>query len=188
MVNQTLADGFTGLRVAGENGWILSDPRYRDAWIPYEVRVDRMISGLPLVGMCSFDIRECDDDAMQVMDAVHPVRVGAGSTTSSFHLHSHRDGRIAVQGELDYTMSDTVRSLLAALAEDGAAPEVDLAELTFSDVRGISAIASGVREFAATGSPVRLQGAPSTFRRIWGLLELDRVAPVEFVASRAAVG
>jgi anti-anti-sigma regulatory factor len=183
MAQQTVADGYTGLRVAGENGWILADWLHRATWPGYEVRVDRMIAGLPLIGMCSFDLRECGEEIIELMDAVHPVRLGNSSATSAFHLHSNYDDGLVIKGEVDVATSETVESLLQALAGDEAIGRVDLSGLSFADVHGMRAIAAGARAMAEKTGVVHLEDPPTAFRRAWRLLRLDQAVPAELVSS-----
>ena len=183
MAQQAVADRYTGLRVAGENAWILTDPSYRALWPAYEVRVDRTIASLPLIGMCSFDLRECGDEIAQLMDAVHPLRLGAPAAESKFHLHSDHDSGVVVQGELDLATSDTVASLLQALAEEDVVSRIDLSGLEFADVQGMRAIAGAARAMAETAGTLRIEDAPKSFSRAWQLLRLDQALPVELTSS-----
>jgi anti-anti-sigma factor len=183
MAGQAVADGYTGLRVAGENGWILADWLHRATWPGYEVRVDRIIAGLPLIGMCSFDLRECGEEIVELMDAVHPVRLGNSTATSAFHLHSNHDDGVVIQGQLDLASSETVESLLQTLAGEEAISRIDLSGLSFADVQGMRAIAAGARAIAKEGGVVRLEDPPATFKRAWQLLRLDEAVPAELVAS-----
>jgi anti-anti-sigma factor len=169
--------------VAGENGWILADWLHRATWPGYEVRVDRIIAGLPLIGMCSFDLRECGEEIVELMDAVHPVRLGNSSVRSAFHLHSNHDDGVVIQGQLDLASSETVESLLQALAGEEAISRIDLSGLSFADVQGMRAIAGGARAIAKEGRVVRLEDPPATFTRAWQLLRLDEAVPAELVAS-----
>lgn len=183
MAEQALTDGHAGLRVAGENGWILADWLHRATWPGYEVRVDRMIAGLPLIGMCSFDLRECGEGIVELMDAVHPLRLGKSAAKSAFHLHSDRDDGVVVQGELDLATAETVESLLQALANDDLISRIDLSGLSFVDVQGMRAIAAGVRAMAEKSGVVQLQDPPAAFARAWELLRMDETLPVELVSS-----
>lgn len=183
MAEQALADGYAGLRVAGENGWIVADWLYHAIWPAYEVRVDRMIAGLPLIGMCSFDMRECGQKIMQLMDAVHPLRLGTSSARSAFHLHSNRNDGVVVGGEVDVATSDTVASLLEALAGDEVINRIDLSDLSFADVQGMRAIATGAKAMAEKAGVVRLDNPPEVFTRAWRLLRLDEAVPAELAMS-----
>ncbi|HEX8098889.1 MAG TPA: MEDS domain-containing protein, partial [Actinomycetota bacterium] len=165
MAGQAVSDGYTGLRVAGENGWILADPRYHFHWPSYEVRVDRMISELPLIGMCSFDLRECGGEIMTLMDAVHPLQLGVPAGEAMFHLHADRSSGVVLDGELDFANSATVRSLFEALSHDDPVRRIDLSGLSFADVNAMKAIAEGVGAMTAAGETVRVEGAPSWFTR-----------------------
>ena len=183
MVEQAIADGYAGLRVAGENGWILSDPSYRALWPAYEVRVDRTIASLPLIGMCSFDLRECGDEIVELMDAVHPLRLGAPAAGSKFHLHTNHEAGVVVQGELDLATAETLASLLQALAEEEVVSRIDLSGLVFADVQGIRAIAGAARAMAEKAGTVRIEDPPKAFSRAWHLLRLDQALPVELASS-----
>ncbi|HEX2090263.1 MAG TPA: MEDS domain-containing protein [Actinomycetota bacterium] len=183
MAEQARVDGYTGLRVAGENGWILADWLHRATWPGYEVRVDRVIAGLPLIGMCSFDLRECGEQIVELMDAVHPVRLGNSSTTSAFHLHSNPDDGLVIRGQLDLATSQTVESLLQSLAGHEVISRIDLSGLSFADVQGMRAIAAGARAIAEKGGMLRLEDPPTAFSKAWRLLRLDEAVPAELVAS-----
>lgn len=52
-----LADGFSGLRVAGNAGFL--EREHRLAFSDYERKVNKLFEGRRIVALCSYDLRQC---------------------------------------------------------------------------------------------------------------------------------
>lgn len=178
MVERAVVEGHRGLRVCAEAAWMLGDRSVREHWAAYELRAGLLARRLPFTALCAYDSRLCDEEALDLMECVHPVRIGADRRSAAlFHLHGTDDGGIGIQGEVDLSNARLVRSILSAALGDAEKPVLDLSSLEFVDVAGVRAIGEVVDHGAPGRGPVELRGAPSTFERIWELMrrENDRL-------------
>jgi hypothetical protein len=166
LAESALHDGFEGLRVYADNGWMpaaLDDP---SAWLDYELRISRMIRGRRLIGLCGFDAGEPEVLPAALVDALHPVGVGPAETRpSQFHV-AGGDGGITVAGELDYfCVEDLLRVLNATeplIAEHG----LSLSGVTFVDGAAADALLRFVHR-----SGVQVVATSGVVRRVWDLLD-----------------
>lgn len=179
LVDQAVAQGYTGLRACAECAGLLRDPAIRERWPAYELRADLLASAVPLIGMCAYDRRVADEPTLELLRSVHRLHLASGrSSDLLFHIFSSPEGSLHVGGELDFTCSDTVRTLVDACIADLREPELDLTSLRFCDVAGARSIAMIARRMAEVHERVVLRGASMPFRRLWSLADLDRLAPV----------
>jgi len=73
---------------------------------------------------------------------------------------------LAVEGELDVATAGLLREALGALLASGTAAVVDLAEVTFADLRGIDPVLEAMADGSARGLAVSLRNPPPSVRRI----------------------
>jgi anti-sigma B factor antagonist len=86
---------------------------------------------------------------------------------------------IEVGGEIDLHTAPAFRDeMLAAIAEDSPHLIVDLAEITFMDASGLSALVDALHRSRARGGSVGLAAPTSGLRKVLGITQLDRVFPV----------
>ncbi|HVE63442.1 MAG TPA: MEDS domain-containing protein [Mycobacteriales bacterium] len=174
VAHQAVADGYTGIRVAGENAGVLNLPEVADHWYDYEVRVELLTAAEPILGMCCFDRRECHDDALRLLDAVHRVRLDPDGSSvgprTSFTVHGRADGRLALSGEVDTFNAAQLRRLLARPAEHLDPMEIDVSRLDFVDLAGIRALESVANGRSASSGVLELQGATPFLRTVWDLV------------------
>jgi anti-sigma B factor antagonist len=86
------------------------------------------------------------------------------------------EARIELVGEIDVDVSEVVRErVLQAVREAAGRPVVvDMAEVTFIDSSGLSAILAGLRLARGHGGSIRLVGVGPQIRRIFAVTGLDQ--------------
>ncbi len=84
LVERSLADGFRGLRHAGEMGWALGPEPGCDRLPEYEARVNELFPTLSLTGMCQYDRRRFTSEAVRDALRTHPLVVLSGGVRLNF--------------------------------------------------------------------------------------------------------
>jgi anti-anti-sigma regulatory factor len=170
LVDEALADGFSGLFVVADNSRLIGATEADfDAWLRWEALADELQSRRPLTGLCYFDAGVVSADRLDALSMMHPVRCRR-SATSSFQLYCDDDA-LRVSGEIDGILADQIRRVFAA-AVGATDRELDFSEVDFIDHRALLTL----DEVARAGVRVRLRGAKSVVRRLWGLLEVPQPA------------
>jgi hypothetical protein len=163
----TIAEGYSGLRVFADNGWMptaLDDPRL---WLDYELRVSRMMAGRPLIGLCGFDVADEGPGSPRTIDAVHRVNVPGEGPTSLFRLVRERDAW-ALRGEVEAFVVEELQEVLDVLRPLIGADPLSLRGLRFVDAAAARTLFAFVQE---TGLALRDVSAP--LAKVWRLLGLQ---------------
>jgi len=165
---QTVAEGYPGLSVYADNGWMpaaLPDPA---AWLDYELRISHMVPDYPLIGLCGFDASDRTLSA-ELVDAIHPVNVGRElRRPTNFHLSRIGDA-IALSGELDNFTLDDLKVVLTAAAPLLREYGLSLSGVTFTDAACAAALFNVVQEV----SPEITDVSPA-IAKVWRLLGMNR--------------
>jgi anti-anti-sigma factor len=169
--------GYRGLRVAAEVPWLRPVPAGWQHWSEYELRADVLASRLPFSALCAYNARLWPAEELAVLAAVHGISAADAppEAGTGFRLYAQRDGSVGLAGELDITHAGRVRELLVAAAGDSATPVLDVAGLEFVDVAGLRAVLAACQTMARTHGRTTIRGASRAFRRVWDLLDLDRL-------------
>jgi MEDS: MEthanogen/methylotroph, DcmR Sensory domain len=181
-----LSQGFAGLRVYADNDWLLPLLDDVDEWIDYELQVGHMTPTLPIIGMCGFDGRaghglDVGRVDAGVLDAVHPVSLGATPRPSPYAVFGTGDRATALAGEVDFFCADQAAGLLAKAVAAAPSATVDLAALDFIDAAGTCALfrtATAINGF-------RFRHVPAVMAQIWLTLGYQDVFPLEVSAGPA---
>jgi anti-anti-sigma factor len=153
------------------------DADFRDAAVQYELAIDRLISTEPMSALCAYDVRVLGS-AVADLVAVHPLHHGA-EACEPFRAY-HEAGRLRLTGEVDLADRDVFALVVGAVRSgDDHEVVVDLGELQFIDVRGLSLLAQLATQLRSCGRSLRVSGAAPIVRRCWDLLGLDSVVPRE---------
>jgi hypothetical protein len=129
-----LADGFTGFRAAADCTALVRTPEQFEAFARYEHQIDRLMTTLPLSGLCGYRRAELDEDVLAQLACLHP-----GGDPAPFRVHAAPDADMAVSGELDVTTVDLFATTLDRTDVPHASAElvVDATALTFTDHRNL---------------------------------------------------
>jgi anti-anti-sigma factor len=121
-------------------------------------------------------------DALTDVASVHPM-VHAPAEVTPFRLFAEAD-RLVLAGSIDTSNSDRLTQALAATAVTGGEVVLDLSALDFIDVGACRVIARWAAALAERSVTVEVTGASGLLRRMWQILDLDRVAPVGFAEAQ----
>jgi len=105
-----------------------------------------------------------------------PGTYGDGEVSRRFSLRVSEDNGIAIvslSGELDLWEEDHVRDEISAIHSGNIV--LDLAELTFLDASGLSAILTARRAVTGRGSRFAIRGAQGMVRRVFEVTDLARL-------------
>ena len=86
---------------------------------------------------------------------------------------------VVVAGDVDLASAPALHDRLHPLATRGAGVAVDLAGVTFIDSSGIHALLTSARAIDAAGGSLVLAAPSPAVRRLFELVKVDEVVPVE---------
>jgi hypothetical protein len=97
-LDDALAAGYTGLRLAVEETSIARTKAQRDAAVRMEFLGDRARISLPVGSMCGYDVEEIGQDAVAELACVHPF-ISRGA--APFRLYAVEDADFGLAGAID---------------------------------------------------------------------------------------
>ncbi len=176
--DRTLAEGYPGLSITGEMGWLHRDVPGYEQLPEYERRFADLMAGGDVVALCQYAHGEFEPATLADVAAAHTVdlapELAALVRTGCLAAARVDDGRmLRLAGELDFACADTLVSVLAGHFHGPL--QLDLAELRYVDVAGMRAIRG------RTGQRLTISGASSSVRRLVGLLGWDTDPGVELL-------
>jgi hypothetical protein len=168
LAEQTVMDGFPGLRVYADNGWMPAAVTDPSDWIEYELRIGQMVPDYPLIGLCGYDEADASPLPPPLIDAVHEVNLVATAEgrPSPFHVIGLGD-EMALLGELDRFTAEEMDVVLSAAKSVMAGGRVSLDGVNFSDGASAEALLDFLVEADA-----ELTGVSPFLSRVWSLLGL----------------
>ncbi|MFJ4716234.1 MEDS domain-containing protein [Streptomyces sp. NPDC088785] len=145
-VTESLAAGYTGLRVSGEMSWALRDVPGAERMGEYERKVNDVFAGHAASAICQYDARRFDAATLHAFDQRHPGTVAQQPLHTSSALRllpSLRDGRqcLRVIGDVDYYYAPMLSSALEKIMSWPGDLTVDMSALQFIDLAGVRALA-----------------------------------------------
>jgi anti-anti-sigma regulatory factor len=156
MLRETEAEGWPGLRLAGENVNVQLGMGV-EAVVAYETVVDRLLREHPIARLlCRFDPRVFDAASMAAVRAVHASELVTASLYDDGLLRVTRVGPAALRlaGEADHSNRTVIRRFLDAALDralrSGAEHDditLDLSSLRFVDVSGAVDLVHSAEEF-----------------------------------------
>lgn len=164
----SLADGYTGLRVAADVTDLVTDPQTRDAHLRWESFADRALSVKPLTVLCGYRRQVLPPQLLQDLAAIHPA-ANVDADLVPFHVFG-QDGGLALAGEVDLFANEALDRALG-FACRGEAPAFNLEALEFIDHHGLEVLARHAHDLAIT-SERAVHNEPPAVRRLCDLLEL----------------
>lgn len=175
--------GYSGLRVIAEISGLATDPARRPELVRWEqIADDYAARGSGFSAMCAYRA-DLAPEALADVASVHPL-VHASHEPSTFALFAESD-RLVLAGSVDAFGCERLGRLLDGVVTCGDVVVLDLSGLDFLDVASCRVLARWVALLAAGSVAVHVAGASHLLRRVWAVLELDRVAPLTFVEPRA---
>jgi anti-anti-sigma regulatory factor len=166
-----LIDGYAGLRVLADVTPLVLDPELWRAHTHWEGVADRYMAKHPMAALCCYDRRRLPDAILGDLACVHRSS-NAPPVPAQFRLFAGRDG-LSLAGEVDSFSAPHLRRLLAAAVPAEGEVVLELDELRFIDHHGLLAIADVAGDLRSAGRAVRVFGAPRSFDRLTGLLQVE---------------
>jgi ABC-type transporter Mla MlaB component len=167
--HRALADGFSGLSMAGDVSAALAGASAEDL-VEYERRVDEEFGDATQMVLCQYDQQRFQTGALVEITEAHHVEVSPALATidptgalAAARVHPPETLRLA--GDLDF---ETVDGLIGFLDDNvHGLLRVDLADVEFADVAGMRALRG------ARSRQLMIAGASDPVRRLVGLLGWD---------------
>ena len=181
-VRDARAAGFTGLRVVAEVTPLARTANGRESLLQWEHLADQFIaSGSGMVALCAYRRAALCARSIAEVTAVHP-QVHAPLDPPSFGIWF--DGAaVVVTGTVDTFACERLARVLATSPASGPTAVLDLSRLEVVDVAGCRTLAAWARALSERAIRLRIENAPRSVMRIWGLLGLDGAAPVTFAGA-----
>jgi MEDS: MEthanogen/methylotroph, DcmR Sensory domain len=171
-VQQALADGFTGLRVATETNGELMRGTAIDVVARLEGVIDRALAPQPFTALCGYDAASIDPAVLRRLSSVHPASNVPDAPFRLFATPGRGGARTALLGEVD----SFSQQLFAAALRDWFAPGdeviIDASRLRFADHHALMALDEFGRERAVTAV---LTAGAVVLRRLAELLRLENL-------------
>jgi anti-anti-sigma regulatory factor len=165
-VDEALAAGYRGLRVAADITPLVRDTTRRPAHLRWEQHADRYIAEHPLAPLCLYDTREIRD-----IDAIMCVHHLQGPEPSAFSYYGAGGATASLEGELDSCVAEVMHQVLSAMPVHDHT--IDVERLAFVDAGAAWALQDVLKRRRDEGADVRLAGAPPRLRRVWNLCGFD---------------
>jgi hypothetical protein len=86
MIGKAYADGFNGLRGAGDMSWALGANVTAKELISYEVKCNRLFEQFPVMGMCQYDQRTFHPETVRMLVKTHPTLIKDGHVFRNPHF------------------------------------------------------------------------------------------------------
>jgi anti-anti-sigma factor len=86
--------------------------------------------------------------------------------------------RVSLAGEIDMASAGALRELLAGVVDELRDVELDLRDLRFIDSAGCQALIEVAQHAARVGGRIRVRTTEGPVRRVFSLLEIDRILGV----------
>jgi hypothetical protein len=174
---RAVAEGHTGLRVVADVSALAADALRRPELVRWEHLADRyVVQGPGMTAMCTYR-GDLPADALADVASVHPT-VHSPDGVPRFRVFFDGD-RVVIAGCVDTFDAGRLAQILDA-SPTVPPTVVDLAPLDFVDVAGCRVIARWAGALRGRGVPVEIRGASRMFQRVWRILALSEVAPVDF--------
>lgn len=165
-LDEAIADGYSGLRVAADLTPLVADRARRGAHLRWEQFADRYITDHPLAPLCLYDGRRISD--LEAIVCAHPLH---GPNAVPFALYATTPTSAAFEGEADAMSSTVLVELLAGLPATDRV--VDLSRLSFIDGRAAGLLHAELVARRAAGQELAVTGVSPIVRRIWELCQFD---------------
>jgi hypothetical protein len=168
---ETLAQGFTGLRVVADGTPIAVRPALVAPMRRWEHVADRWIAGgVPLSAMCVFDRRVVPRETLAEVVCVHRLE---DPEDAPFHVVGGSDGAL-LAGEVDAFATPLLAGALADLGPE--VTTVDAGEVAFLDHHALAALVAHGRRVGG----LTIRRAPAIVRRLWDVAELPGGDAIRF--------
>jgi hypothetical protein len=165
-VDDALAAGYTGLRVAVDITALVADPARRPAHLRWEQYTDRYIAEHPLAPLCMFDTERVAN--MDAIAGVHPIQ---GPNEPLFALYAVSASAAILAGEVDAGVAETLAEMLQAMPDTDTS--IDVSELSFVDGRAAWTLHRELLRRRDNGQSITLTHSTRMLRGVWRACGFD---------------
>jgi ABC-type transporter Mla MlaB component len=176
-------DGYQGLRVLAEVSGLAADPAHREELVRWEhLADDYAVHGAGFSAMCAYRA-DLPPEALADVASVHPL-VRAPDGLPSFRVFFEED-RLVLRGSVDAVGAGRLAQILGSSPVSSDRVLLDVAPLEFIDIAGCRVLARWARDLRERSVAVEVTGSSALLRRMWQVLDLHHVAPVDFTEARS---
>jgi len=147
VLEQALADGYTGIRVAADNTPLVQTPYRFKAWMHWELVADGFMAANQVIGLCGFDRTAINVDTLRHLVTLHPLS-SAAEPIPQFRLFVDTSG-LCLEGDVDDIALGYLHRALGVLPK-GTPTALDLTGARTRD----AAVERELRELALAGVAV----------------------------------
>lgn len=176
-------DGFSGLRLVVDMGWVVTSQTDLRAVIDYEDRIDGLLVETGTAAICNYGRERFHMPEMRNAECVHQLVLGErdpdGGAPSPLLIERGRGGEIVLRGEADNVSCHSLSRSLAAEVTRTEHLRLDLRDLSFVGAAGMQAIRAAAESVQAIGGDVTLTSPRPAVRQIVDLMGLDRSVTIQ---------
>ena len=141
LIERAVAEGYPGLRLLGDMGWVLDEPAGVEQLPWYEAQVNRLYMCGRALGICLYDRRGVDATLQRSLACAHPViAMNAAEAEWPPQLRIRRTDEpygLRLVGEVDLSNRQALAAVLDAVLDEKPASigpiVIDVAGLQFAD-------------------------------------------------------
>jgi len=158
-VEDALAAGFSGVRVAADATSLVATKEQLDAWLRWEVVADRMLSEYQITALCAFDQEQVDVSTLRRIAALHPLSSASGPLPQYRLVSAAED--LWAEGQLGPL---AVMQLWRAIEDlpSGTGVRVDLSTATLTS----HAVLTGLGQLCRAGVRVTIRGESAAISKL----------------------
>lgn len=166
-------DGYQGLRLVADATALVPVDDSRRHFVDFELAVDALMAELSFSALCAYDRSVLGPDAVE-LSVVHPQRRVPPSDDPGFSLFRDGDGAFRLAGEVDVRSRELFSTALESVAAvAGNEVVLDLGDLGFVDVAGLTRLWRWAEELTFSGRQLRLERVPGIVKRCCAHLGFD---------------
>lgn len=175
LVGLALDEGYPAVRLSARADVALAAGGLEE-YQAVDALTDELCASRPVTALCQLDPGSVSDTTLATVMDTH----SGGVEHAQMRLRRQGD-RVVLSGEVDFTSADLLARALASFCRRtaGRAVVLDLSELTFIDVAGCRALASGTDELRRAGGRLVVHEAGGHLGKVLHLLAIDELAGVE---------
>lgn len=158
-------DGYQGLRLVADATAMVADAPSRRLFMDHELAVDALVAELSFSALCAYDTSVLGAAGAELC-IVHPQRHVPSRDDPGFSLFQDGQGVLRLAGEVDVrsrAFFSTALSSAAAVAGDEIV--LDLGDLSFIDVAGLTQLWRWAAGLRAEDKTLRLERVPAIVTR-----------------------
>ncbi len=192
-IDQTIRDGYRGLRLVGDMTWALAEPPGVDQLAGYEAQVNQLYLDGQALGVCLYDRRAFPRELLRQVTCAHPASIAGHVKTGWAPLlrisRTTDPYGLRLIGEADLSNRQAIAATLEAVLDqqpDPAAPIlIDVAGLRFADAAA-TAMLGQLAQRAPNG--VHLAGAQPAISTVLDRLGVAQLPKMRLVHATGGTG